>query len=234
VQVHRVSIDGQQKLQEEFARMQIQREIVEEEGENEVNGAIDWGEVLISRTSGGCSKTTWLEDFWGAVISGTSPPAHRFMPLSELEQIIRNMRLRTQSVWHEQLRQGLWSSLCLTYFQLRTTRLRIPDTLRGMMWQLMFVFRVVEYGGVRFLRHSFNRAASKDVDLESTYLKLLKETSPHEKAILRDLGRFALVLVIGVKVPFSLPKWAPYIGHSRTMISSQTDKGLARRTYSMC
>ncbi|KAL0072388.1 GTPase-activating protein [Marasmius tenuissimus] len=47
----------------------------------------------------------------------------------------------------------------------------IPDTLRGMMWQLM------------------SRAASKDVELESKYLKLLKETSPHDKAILRDLGR---------------------------------------------
>ncbi|KIJ18699.1 hypothetical protein PAXINDRAFT_167263 [Paxillus involutus ATCC 200175] len=45
----------------------------------------------------------------------------------------------------------------------------IPDTLRGMMWQLM--------------------AASKDTELENTYLALLKETSPHEKAITRDLGR---------------------------------------------
>ncbi|KAF9268891.1 RabGAP/TBC [Marasmius fiardii PR-910] len=45
----------------------------------------------------------------------------------------------------------------------------IPDTLRGMMWQLM--------------------AASKDVELEARYLILLKETSTHDKAILRDLGR---------------------------------------------
>ncbi|KAH7925525.1 RabGAP/TBC [Leucogyrophana mollusca] len=45
----------------------------------------------------------------------------------------------------------------------------IPDTLRGMMWQLM--------------------AASKDTELETTYLNLLKESSPHEKAITRDLGR---------------------------------------------
>ncbi|KAJ8696861.1 GTPase-activating protein [Pleurotus ostreatus] len=45
----------------------------------------------------------------------------------------------------------------------------IPGTLRGMMWQLM--------------------AASKDPELENTYLKLLKETSTHEKAIIRDLGR---------------------------------------------
>jgi hypothetical protein len=33
------------------------------------------------------------------------------------------------------------------------------------------------------------RAASKDLELEDTYLKLLKETSTHEKAITRDLGR---------------------------------------------
>ncbi|KAH8827997.1 rab-GTPase-TBC domain-containing protein [Flagelloscypha sp. PMI_526] len=45
----------------------------------------------------------------------------------------------------------------------------IPQSLRGMMWQLM--------------------AASKDHELEETYSRLLKETSPHEKAITRDLGR---------------------------------------------
>ncbi|KAI0305591.1 rab-GTPase-TBC domain-containing protein [Multifurca ochricompacta] len=45
----------------------------------------------------------------------------------------------------------------------------IPSNLRGMVWQLM--------------------SASKDPELEATYLKLLKETSTHEKAIMRDLGR---------------------------------------------
>ncbi|KAH9917903.1 RabGAP/TBC [Epithele typhae] len=45
----------------------------------------------------------------------------------------------------------------------------IPKTLRGMIWQLM--------------------SASKDPALEQTYLRLLKEQSPHEKAIMRDLGR---------------------------------------------
>ncbi|THH05523.1 hypothetical protein EW146_g9881 [Bondarzewia mesenterica] len=45
----------------------------------------------------------------------------------------------------------------------------IPDSLRGMMWQLM--------------------SASKDIEMESVYLKLLKEISTHEKAITRDLGR---------------------------------------------
>ncbi|KAI1785190.1 RabGAP/TBC [Ganoderma leucocontextum] len=45
----------------------------------------------------------------------------------------------------------------------------IPSTLRGMIWQLM--------------------SASKDPKLEATYLRLLKEPSPHEKSIQRDLGR---------------------------------------------
>ena len=45
----------------------------------------------------------------------------------------------------------------------------IPHALRGMVWQMM--------------------AASKDPATEKLYLKLIKETSPHEKAITRDLGR---------------------------------------------
>ncbi|KAI0766833.1 rab-GTPase-TBC domain-containing protein [Trametes elegans] len=51
----------------------------------------------------------------------------------------------------------------------RAIELGIPKALRGMVWQLM--------------------SASKDPELENTYLRLLKETSPHEKAISRDLGR---------------------------------------------
>ena len=45
----------------------------------------------------------------------------------------------------------------------------IPHALRGMVWQMM--------------------AASKDPAVEKLYLTLMKETSPHEKAITRDLGR---------------------------------------------
>ncbi|EIW83073.1 RabGAP TBC [Coniophora puteana RWD-64-598 SS2] len=51
----------------------------------------------------------------------------------------------------------------------KSIEMGIPATLRGMMWQLM--------------------AGSKDAKLEATYLGLLKERSPHEKAITRDLGR---------------------------------------------
>ena len=37
--------------------------------------------------------------------------------------------------------------------------------------------------------YALSRSASKDPQMEATYLKLLKESSPHEKAITRDLGR---------------------------------------------
>ncbi|KAJ6586951.1 rab-GTPase-TBC domain-containing protein [Mycena vulgaris] len=109
----RSSIDGQHKLQEEFARKQKDKEV--EDDDNAANAAIDW-------------------DFWGAVISD-----------------------------YQQFASDQPDALA------RAIAKGIPGTLRGMMWQLM--------------------AASKDPDLESTYLKLLKETSPHEKAITRDLGR---------------------------------------------
>ncbi|KAH6913979.1 rab-GTPase-TBC domain-containing protein [Coprinopsis sp. MPI-PUGE-AT-0042] len=106
----RASVDGQQKLQEEFARLQK-----EDREQRLAEGAIDW-------------------DFWGAVISDyTSFAAER---PQELAQAIAK---------------------------------GIPPALRGMMWQHM--------------------AASKDPDLEATYLRLLKETTTHEKAITRDLGR---------------------------------------------
>ncbi|QRV94238.1 GTPase-activating protein GYP5 [Ceratobasidium sp. AG-Ba] len=45
----------------------------------------------------------------------------------------------------------------------------IPPALRGMMWQLM--------------------SASKDAALEKVYSDLLKKPTPHEKSIMRDLGR---------------------------------------------
>ncbi|KAF5386101.1 hypothetical protein D9615_002253 [Tricholomella constricta] len=110
---HRGSVDGQQKLQEEFARLHEEEE--KEPKDNAVNGTIDW-------------------DFWGAVISDYQGFASE-----------RPEELATA------IARG------------------VPDTLRGMMWQHM--------------------AASKDPELEDAYLKLLKETSIHEKAIIRDLGR---------------------------------------------
>ncbi|KAJ7045543.1 rab-GTPase-TBC domain-containing protein [Mycena alexandri] len=109
---NRSSVDGQHKLQEEFARKQKDKDI---DDDNAAHAAIDW-------------------DFWGAVIS-------------DYQQFA--------SERPEDLARAIAKG--------------IPGTLRGMMWQLM--------------------AASKDPELESAYLKLLKESSPHEKAITRDLGR---------------------------------------------
>ncbi|KAG6865369.1 hypothetical protein C0991_003146 [Blastosporella zonata] len=110
---HRVSVDGQQKLQEEFKRLHKEEE--KDTADTGDNHAIDW-------------------DFWGAVISDYQGFAAE-RPEELASAIARG----------------------------------IPDTLRGMMWQHM--------------------AASKDPELEDTYLKLLKEASTHEKAIIRDLGR---------------------------------------------
>lgn len=82
----------------------------------------------------------------------------------------------------------------------------IPATLRGMMWQHM--------------------AASKDPELEDEYLRLLKESSTHEKAITRDLGRYE-----SLRIPKEIN--LTFLGHFRTTISSPTGRGLARRIYSM-
>ncbi|KAJ7462337.1 rab-GTPase-TBC domain-containing protein [Mycena galericulata] len=128
---NRTSIDGQHKLQEEFARKQKDKEI--ENDDNAANAAIDW-------------------DFWGAVISD-----YQLFASEQPEALARAIA------------KG------------------IPGTLRGMMWQLMYL---TQYDGISSsLTIVLYRAASKDPELESTYLKLLKESSPHEKAITRDLGR---------------------------------------------
>ncbi|EPQ57523.1 ABC1-domain-containing protein [Gloeophyllum trabeum ATCC 11539] len=112
----RISIEGQQKLQEDFNRLQLQRQ--QEAEKQKAEEAIDWDN----------------EDFWGEVVSDYQ---------------------RFASEHPDQLAAAIEKG--------------IPSTLRGMVWQLM--------------------SASKDPGLEETYLKLLKESSPHEKAISRDLGR---------------------------------------------
>lgn len=47
-----------------------------------------------------------------------------------------------------------------------------------------------------------DRAASKDIELENNYLTLLKETSQHEKAIARDLGRLDSQAAQNREIPF--------------------------------
>ncbi|KAG6831748.1 hypothetical protein H0H92_007900 [Tricholoma furcatifolium] len=112
---HRASVDGHQKLQEEFARLHKEEE-EQDSLEKTGNKVIDW-------------------DYQGFA-------AER--PEELASAIARG----------------------------------VPDTLRGMMWQHM--------------------AASKDPELEGTYLKLLKESSTHEKAITRDLGSFPLSVVFRI------------------------------------
>ena len=71
------------------------------------------------------------------------------------------------------------------------------------------------------------RAASKDPELEATYLKLLKEPgTPHEKAITRDLGRLARGLD-GAAIVLTIAS-----ERSPIMISSRTVLALGRRTSS--
>ncbi|TCD71202.1 GTPase-activating protein [Steccherinum ochraceum] len=112
--LNRRSLDGQQKLQEDFNRMQLESEPKAQDTKT-VPVEIDW-------------------DFWGDVVSDY--PKFAAERPSELAKAIER---------------------------------GIPKTLRGMIWQLM--------------------SASKDPELEQTYLRLLKEPSTHEKAINRDLGR---------------------------------------------
>lgn len=68
---NRGSVDGQQKLQEEFARLHKEKEVeVEEKAANGAPGAIDWGVYSSSPDSFSSDNRTLLQDFWGAVISG--------------------------------------------------------------------------------------------------------------------------------------------------------------------
>lgn len=71
----------------------------------------------------------------------------------------------------------------------------IPGTLRGMMWQLMYLLLpTLEYVSSQVILCF--KGCIKGSQLESTYLKLLKESSIHEKAILRDLGRLERAIVL--------------------------------------
>lgn len=78
----------------------------------------------------------------------------------------------------EKIDWDFWGDVIANYEQVARTKSEqlasaiqkgIPPALRGMVWQLM--------------------SASKDAELERIYASLLKQSSPHEKAIVRDLGR---------------------------------------------
>lgn len=70
------------------------------------------------------------------------------------------------------------------------------------------------------------RSASKDPDLEQNYLRLLKETSAHEKAINRDLGRFVQTSFLEACVDYSS-------GRSRITRSSRMATESVKKTCSM-
>jgi len=52
-----------------------------------------------------------------------------------------------------------------------------------------YVSRALSTCLVKTYDSDLDRAVSKDLELENTYVKLLRETSSHEKSITRDLGR---------------------------------------------
>lgn len=73
---------------------------------------------------------------------------------------------------------------------------------------------------------SHHRAASKDLELEAIYLKLLREPSPHEKSIIRDLGRFKIIVSLRLR-------FADYkLGHFRIMPFSRMGKVSDRKISS--
>lgn len=75
----------------------------------------------------------------------------------------------------------------------------------------------------RYLEPEQTRSASKDSDLEDEYAKFLKESSIHEKAIARDLGRLCIISLI---VSFSKQL---VLGRSLIMNSFVMGKGLDRK-----
>jgi hypothetical protein len=102
------------------------------------------------------------------------------------------------------------------------------------MWQLMFVLMIP---GCRLPVNRFTRSASKDPELEATYLRLLKESSTHEKAITRDLGRtfphhsvFTDSQGIGQENLFNVLKaYSLYVARLRHMLVTFTSSRQIRR-----
>ncbi|KAG8936977.1 GTPase-activating protein [Tulasnella sp. 418] len=143
----RASIEGREKLQEEFQRLQ---------DEQRANGQVKGETVTPSMNSrmmaaGDDEKVDW--DFWGLVVA-----SYETVASEQPEKLARAIQ------------RG------------------IPPALRGMVWQLMYVY-CFSSPTTELLKSSSIRSTSKDAELEKTYASLLKETSPHEKAITRDLGR---------------------------------------------
>ncbi|BGP50515.1 GTPase-activating protein [Rhodotorula kratochvilovae] len=88
------------------------------------------------------------------------------------------LKVRERQEGEEGIDWDFWGRVMNDYEEVARTQPRelsraiqrgIPPALRGMTWQLM--------------------AAAKDANLEFVYSELLKQSSPHEKSIARDLSR---------------------------------------------
>lgn len=196
----RVSLDGQHALQEEFSRLQKEKQALQEQGAEE---AIDWGRFFWSQDYAAPSNNCL--DFWGAVISGS---LHYRWVLQTLKEIrLSGFRGRTTR------------GACPSY------RERDPcDSSR---------YDVAAYVSCLYISLTFDvltellfRAASKDLELEASYVKLLREASPHEKSITRDLGRCGFQGIVAMETT-EFPE-----GHFHIMLSLQMDRVSDRRIFS--
>ncbi|KAG9301327.1 hypothetical protein G9A89_004079 [Geosiphon pyriformis] len=112
----------------------------------------------------------------------TANPRARRMSMQGMEEIKKSFERVQHNIFEKQVDDGIdwdfWGQIISDYETVAKSQPRqlsrmiqkgIPSALRGMIWQLM--------------------SKSKDAELESTYAQLLKETSIHEKLIMRDLNR---------------------------------------------
>lgn len=121
VAANRKSMDGQHKIQEEFVRLQKEKE---EEDQQPVTG-IDWGSLMFVRSASFLySRCPVSTDFWGAVISGKFAASSRHHPA-----LSYNLHCIDYQGYASQQPEAL----------ARAIEKGIPGTLRGMMWQLMYM-----------------------------------------------------------------------------------------------
>ncbi|CAG8435539.1 3691_t:CDS:2 [Ambispora gerdemannii] len=111
----------------------------------------------------------------------TSNPRARRLSLQGMEEIKKSFERVQNNIVDKEVDNidwDFWGLIISDYESVAKSQPRqlsrmiqkgIPPALRGMIWQLM--------------------SKSKDAELESTYAQLLKETSAHEKLIMRDLNR---------------------------------------------
>ncbi|KAL9934765.1 hypothetical protein V8E36_006540 [Tilletia maclaganii] len=178
----RASIDGAAKLREEFERkMQASQSSprekrstirnVAEEPTPSASGTHDEAHAGVS--SGGLGLNEHTPTSTAGEWGGTNESAAGITDaIAELPESTAPAEEEDGVDW------TFWGEIMSNYAEVahskpqelsRAIRRGIPPALRGMMWQLM--------------------SSSKDEELEIIYAYYLKQTSPHEKAIRRDLSR---------------------------------------------